>query len=502
MDDNPLLVRNRFHRTAENESLINDNNDNKRPTITESSQSDAPVSLLSEFLNYFKIHLYQLYLIIASSISRLRAHTPQIDNNDFRSESADHHSESDAEVDDEASLQILKVRKITNDYHLIQNNNINNSVLILQEDHEPSSNVLQQLAQSRFKKQDSTNRSQQYGTSLSLSNNFLKTSAYQKDYTPEPNNRLLRHERSLLDDFSFASTKHNGTSRWRPQNRLSDYNRHILNYYIPSKPMSMTDYSIVDSLIPNYFVERESNEYDKQRKAKLHSLEKSRLDTLSKITPLSNDQLQKVQTIWQSNRSDVFDTNYQIELYFNDLKTLRDGKWLNDNIIDYYLNLIMDSKDQKVFGWTTHFYTNLESKGYQGVARWAKRKKLNLFEKNLVLVPINILNTHWALAVIDNIDKTIKYYDSLSSSGNQQAVSNLKEYMDQEAKRLNVPSIDYELFPHMETPQQSNGFDCGVFACTAAKYISNSKPMSYSQKDMKVIRRRMTYEIISKHLMD
>ena len=46
---------------------------------------------------------------------------------------------------------------------------------------------------------------------------------------------------------------------------------------------------------------------------------------------------------------------------------------------------------------------------------------------------------HWALAVIDNIKKTITYYDSLGgthNSGNPQAVQTLAHYMKEEAKRL------------------------------------------------------------------
>ena len=68
-----------------------------------------------------------------------------------------------------------------------------------------------------------------------------------------------------------------------------------------------------------------------------------------------------------------------------------------------------------VFGWTTHFYTTLVQRGYQGVARWAKRKN-QCFHHGKILTPINIGNMHWALAVIDNIKKTITYYDSLGDT--------------------------------------------------------------------------------------
>lgn len=76
--------------------------------------------------------------------------------------------------------------------------------------------------------------------------------------------------------------------------------------------------------------------------------------------------------------------------------------------------------------------------------------------------------------------------------------------MIQEGKKQNS-SIDFEkysLMKNMPSPQQLNGFDCGVFACICAKYVAQWKELSYGQKDMKLIRRRMAYEIITKDLLD
>ncbi|KAG2730784.1 hypothetical protein G9P44_005933 [Scheffersomyces stipitis] len=494
MDDNPLLVQNRLSKrnAFPGESLP--------PTLETppASRSSSSTSFFSlhNLLHYLQISIYHIYVFFSTKIrsnlpQQPRATTPPLDQS----------SDIDImalDLDDEESVQIISVHKITNDYHLLRqpknNSMIASDISQISSDNN-SVNVLQKYSESRFNRNGVSEdpRNLQYGTSLSLSNNYLKSSSYQKEYTPEPNFEGVKRERIKLSDYSQFIKQ-------EPQ--ISEYKKSILNYYIPSSPVSITNYSIVDKLIPHYYVDKISAEYDRKRIDNQKIIEKSRLDSLSKITPLGPQELQKVQAVWQSSRTDTFATNYQIELYFHDLKTLRDGKWLNDNIIDYYLNLIMESQNQKVFGWTTHFYTTLETKGYSGVARWAKRKKINLFEKKKILVPINILNTHWALAVIDNVDKSIRYYDSLSSSGNENAMLNLKDYMKQEASRLNVPVIDYELYPHMETPQQANGYDCGVFTCTAAKYIALSKSLTYSQKDMKVIRRRMTYEIISSRLLD
>lgn len=66
--------------------------------------------------------------------------------------------------------------------------------------------------------------------------------------------------------------------------------------------------------------------------------------------------------------------------------------------------------------------TNEPKKPYDRVKRWF-RKGLNLFEYDLILVPINITITkdihHWCLAVIEPKVKSITYYDSLGGTNTE-----------------------------------------------------------------------------------
>lgn len=75
--------------------------------------------------------------------------------------------------------------------------------------------------------------------------------------------------------------------------------------------------------------------------------------------------------------------------------------------------------------------------------------------------------------------------------------------MIEEGKKHNV-KVDYnqyDIIPLMDSPQQQNGYDCGVFTCTAAYYVSKAIPLAFSQKDMKALRRKMAFEILSKELL-
>lgn len=284
--------------------------------------------------------------------------------------------------------------------------------------------------------------------------------------------------------------------------RTNDYDKEVLSHYLPNKPISALNYSIIDTLLSTFHIDKISDVYERERQNIQNLFNQERTKEETGIKALSGDELSKVLNIWKSKTNSLIVSNFQIDIFVRDLKTLDDRNWLNDNIIDYYFNLITSS-NENVYGWTTHFFTTLQAKGYQGVARWARRRKVDLTKKDLILVPINIMETHWALAVINNQDKSFGYYDSLASSGNINALRILKDYMINEGKRLNsnINFQSYEMHPSIKTPQQKNGYDCGVFTCTCARYISNSLPLTYSQNDMKVIRRRMAYEIIQNKII-
>lgn len=279
----------------------------------------------------------------------------------------------------------------------------------------------------------------------------------------------------------------------------SQYVRSVLDFYF-LEPVKQ--HSAVDSLISSFKFDRVSTILDKEREAIQKSIaDRNRRETLTAPAPLTKAQESRVKLVWSSSGNRQLVSKFEIDISEDDLRTLRPGRWLNDNIIDFYMNLVMEEIPNS-YVWTTHFYTTLASKGYQGVARWAKRRKLNVFSKDIVIVPINIHNTHWAVAVVENKHSRIDYIDSLRGSGNMEALIHIRDYMVAEAKRLGIsPAQEYTLNSNVEGPQQKNGFDCGVFTCMAAKLSAFGKPLQYSQTDMPVIRARMAYEILQKKLL-
>ena len=113
-----------------------------------------------------------------------------------------------------------------------------------------------------------------------------------------------------------------------------------------------------------------------------------------------------------------------------DLLRLRPGTWLNDEIINFYGQLIInrseeadatDSEDSdsspkkplKVHYFSTFFWPTLYDKGYEKgrIAKWTKY--VDIFEKDVILMAINHGNSHWTSAAINFKAKRIEAYDSL-----------------------------------------------------------------------------------------
>lgn len=235
----------------------------------------------------------------------------------------------------------------------------------------------------------------------------------------------------------------------------------------------------------------------------------------SRIQDLNSEQYAKVKKFWdfQGGSNIIICTINNIDIRITDLKTLKNGEWLNDNIIDSYLSMIVNRNNSskgslpQIFVFTTHFFTTLQAKGYNGVRRWAMRKKINVLELDYIFVPINIMNSHWTLAIINNKEKKFQYYDSLPGSHDGNAImENLAHYMNNERKRL-LGNMDvkheneYDFQNCNNGPKQKNGFDCGVFACMEIEYLARESPLNFGQNDMLTFRKRMAYELITEKLL-
>ncbi|XP_037915051.1 sentrin-specific protease 1-like [Hermetia illucens] len=238
-------------------------------------------------------------------------------------------------------------------------------------------------------------------------------------------------------------------------------------------------------------------------------IEKDYPDNRTELPDLTEEQLSIINTAINEGPDDeVLTSKFRMDITRRDIKSLKNNKWLNDKIIEFYLKLIVErSKESnfpnspKVFAMNTFFATRLLNVGYQSIKRWTR--SVNIFDYDILLIPVHVNQNHWAISIIDFPNKTMKYYDSLGVP-NAQILETLEEYLRNES--MDKPQIPFDTSNFIKdaaanTPQQENANDCGVFSCSIAENISKHRQILFTQENIPYIRKRMIVEIIQGKLL-
>lgn len=94
------------------------------------------------------------------------------------------------------------------------------------------------------------------------------------------------------------------------------------------------------------------------------------------------------------------------------VRILLKGLWLDDEIINSYLH-ILATEYPAVGVLSTFFHTKLAREGLSDALRRWLRPLEPVARLELVLIPVNLNNTHWALLGYSVPARTLSYYDSM-----------------------------------------------------------------------------------------
>ena len=235
------------------------------------------------------------------------------------------------------------------------------------------------------------------------------------------------------------------------------------------------------------------------------------------ISPLLEEWDRKVDHVMGPNGLKTkIDTGGNIILSRADLDRLLPGPngsaWLNDDIINAYLNSIVEAgqKDRrqrrseapKVAALSTFWYAKIVKDGPESTGRWTRRAGINgakLLNVERLFIPINLGNAHWTLCVVSPTSKSIDYYDSLGGSG-RTVIKNILKWLTVE-----LPDEDLATWrtdEHSE-PAQANMSDCGVFTITTSLMIMRGvDPTAYTADLIPIQRRRIVGEFLNGGLFD
>ncbi|KAJ6654724.1 hypothetical protein lerEdw1_006587 [Lerista edwardsae] len=236
--------------------------------------------------------------------------------------------------------------------------------------------------------------------------------------------------------------------------------------------------------------------------------EDSKTDNTEEEFPEITEEMEKeIKSVLRSgNQDEVLSEAFRLTITRKDIQTLNNLNWLNDEIINFYMNMLMERSKQKGFptvhAFNTFFFTKLKTAGYQAVKRWTK--KVDIFSVDVLLVPIH-LGVHWCLAVIDFRKCSVTYYDSMGGMNTEACKILLqylkKESLDKKQKEFDTNERAGVYLSLKEIPQQMNGSDCGMFACKYADCITKDKPINFTQQHMPYFRKRMVWEILHRKLL-
>ncbi|KAF8343928.1 uncharacterized protein EI90DRAFT_2900825, partial [Cantharellus anzutake] len=228
------------------------------------------------------------------------------------------------------------------------------------------------------------------------------------------------------------------------------------------------------------------------------------------------------------------------QVHLEDVLRLTPGQWLNDEIINFYGAMVMERAERwhrgdfsdigfspsnsnphvdwdinrkrqhgdplQVHYFNTFFYSKLSSSGYEKARLNKWTKKVDIFAKDALLIPINLGNSHWTFACINLRRKRIEYFDSLGRCRSS-VYEILRDYLDKEhidKKKIGFSFDGWRDYFSTDTPQQENAFDCGVFMCQFMEAASRGEEVedfAFRQENMPYLRRRMLWEIRQSRLI-
>ena len=271
--------------------------------------------------------------------------------------------------------------------------------------------------------------------------------------------------------------------------------------------------------------QRENDWYYEERKRVVRENEEKKrartFDALASarrcLEPLTEEENERVEEAFHRRDRDLIMDHFNIEIFGEHVRRLRPRQWLVDELINFYFQLLQQ-RDKAILekkgnnDLSSHFFNSFffvkllgddqRSYNYAGVRRWTKR--FDIFQKKYVCIPVNLGNMHWTLIVIDVQHKVIRYFDSMNGQGYDYLNATLRYLKDEHVDKKKTPldTDGWTLLPTTpDTPQQQNGYDCGVFATFFAHFMSlDGTEPDFDQSNINLLRRRLLLSILDKNV--
>lgn len=160
------------------------------------------------------------------------------------------------------------------------------------------------------------------------------------------------------------------------------------------------------------------------------------------------------------------------EVRASDFDSLKPEGWLTGEIINFYWTYLerrefRTEKSVLFLGtYTAYRISNAENSTVTDTIATQLSGELG-GERELILIPLNH-RSHWSLLVYCRLTRTFYHYDSINRHNRQFA-----ERAAGRLLRVLEPTLrDGFYFKSMQTPQQNNDFDCGIYVLAIAEELA------------------------------
>ncbi|KAL3117751.1 hypothetical protein niasHT_004880 [Heterodera trifolii] len=185
-------------------------------------------------------------------------------------------------------------------------------------------------------------------------------------------------------------------------------------------------------------------------------------------------------------------------LTFDGLLCLSDGQWLTADIIDCYLDLICRCSPR------ANFIPTYVILSYKRMGKLPSEWYWQLAETDIIFAPAHLNNNHWAMAILDKRERTLRLMDSINHGYTDaekiEFMGTIMNILQGVAIKQKVDIGDrsaWDVQEQLSVPQQTNGIDCGIFALLFAQYSLESRELKFQQRHIPYFRRRICHDIIS-----
>ncbi|ORX94686.1 cysteine proteinase [Basidiobolus meristosporus CBS 931.73] len=168
--------------------------------------------------------------------------------------------------------------------------------------------------------------------------------------------------------------------------------------------------------------------------------------------------------------SDIVLEYHDSILRTEDVALLQDGEWINDAIIDFFYEFLEKTLETHEILYMRPALVHLIAHATD-TSDFSSALPSDLPHRQLLFIPVNdnigegVGGSHWSLMVFHRNSNTFYYYDSIRDLNLKHAEHTAKRF----AKVLKLQEVRFQV---METPQQSNGSDCGIYVISVTELLS------------------------------